>query len=56
MAIIRKLFMSGGPFLENAIVLRGASLQDFWLKILLLAAMGFGFFTLCALKFKQKVA
>jgi ABC-type multidrug transport system permease subunit len=42
--------------LERAIVLRGASLQDFWLNIILLAAMGLGLFSLCALRFKQKVA
>jgi len=42
--------------LERAIVLRGASLQEFWLNIVLLAAMGLGLFSLCALRFKQKVA
>ena len=42
--------------LERAIVLRGASLQDFWLNIILLAGMGLGLFSLCALRFKQKIA
>lgn len=42
--------------LERAIVLRGASLQDFWFNILLLGAMGMGLFSLCALRFKQKVS
>jgi ABC-2 type transport system permease protein len=42
--------------LERAIVLRGASLQDFWFNIIILAAMGFALFSLCALRFKQKVA
>jgi drug efflux transport system permease protein len=42
--------------LERAIVLRGASLQDFWINIILLAAMGLALFSLCALRFKQKVA
>jgi ABC-2 type transport system permease protein len=42
--------------LERAIVLRGASLADFWFNIVALAAMGFGLFSLCALRFKQKIA
>jgi ABC-2 type transport system permease protein len=42
--------------LERAIVLRGASLADFWLNIVILAGMGFGLFSLCALRFKQKIA
>src|SRR5690348_5636477 len=33
--------------LERAIVLRGASLQDFWLNIIVLGAMGLGLFSLC---------
>jgi ABC-2 type transport system permease protein len=41
---------------ERAIVLRGASLSDFWLNIVLLAGMGAGLFSLCALRFKQKMA
>ncbi len=42
--------------LERAIVLRGASLGDFWFNIVILAAMGLGLFSLCALRFKQKIA
>src|SRR4051812_37722612 len=42
--------------LERAIVLRGAALGEFGLNIILLAAMGLGLFTLCALRFKQKIA
>jgi ABC-2 type transport system permease protein len=42
--------------LERAIVLRGASVGDFWFNIVLLAGMGFGLFSLCALRFKQKIA
>src|SRR5882762_2909441 len=42
--------------LERAIVLRGASLADFWVNIVILASMGVGLFSLCALQFKQKIA
>jgi ABC-type multidrug transport system permease subunit len=42
--------------LERAIVLRGASLSDFWINIIILAGMGFGLFSLCALRFKQKIS
>ena len=42
--------------LQRAIVLRGASLADFWLNIVVLAGMGLGVFSLCALRFKQKIA
>ena len=42
--------------LERAIVLRGASIGEFGFNIVLLAAMGLGLFTLCALRFKQKIA
>jgi ABC-2 type transport system permease protein len=42
--------------LERAIILRGASISEFGLNILLLAAMGLGLFSLCALRFKQKIA
>jgi ABC-2 type transport system permease protein len=42
--------------LERAIVLRGASVGDFWFNIVLLGAMGLGLFSLCALRFKQKLA
>ena len=42
--------------LERALVLRGASLADFWFNLVLLAAMGFALFSFCALRFKQKIA
>jgi ABC-2 type transport system permease protein len=42
--------------LERAIVLRGAALGEFAFNIVLLAGMGLGLFTLCALRFKQKIA
>jgi ABC-2 type transport system permease protein len=42
--------------LQRAIVLRGASLADFWFNIVVLAGMGLGVFSLCALRFKQKIA
>src|SRR6266568_287439 len=42
--------------LERAIVLRGAHLADFGMNIVVLAAMGLFLFSLCALRFKQKIA
>jgi len=42
--------------LERAIVLRGASLGDFGFNIVVLAGMGLALFSLCALRFKQKIA
>jgi ABC-2 type transport system permease protein len=42
--------------LQRAIVLRGASLGDFALNIVVLAGMGLALFSLCALRFKQKIA
>ena len=42
--------------LERAIVLRGANLGDFGMNIVVLAAMGVFLFSLCALRFKQKIA
>jgi ABC-2 type transport system permease protein len=42
--------------LERAIVLRGAALSEFAGNVAILAAMGFGLFALCALRFKQKIA
>ncbi|TMQ01675.1 MAG: ABC transporter permease [Verrucomicrobia bacterium] len=42
--------------LARAIILRGASLTDFWQHLVILAAMGLALFTLCALRFKQKIA
>ena len=41
--------------LERALVLRGASLADFWFNLVMLASMGAALFTLCALRFKQKM-
>ena len=41
--------------LERALVLRGASLGDFWFHLVMLASMGAALFTLCALRFKQKI-
>ena len=42
--------------LERAIVLRGATLGDFWFNIIMLAAMGMALFAMCALRFRQKIA
>ncbi len=41
---------------ERAIILRGALLADFSFNIVVLAVMGLLLFSLCALRFKQKVA
>jgi ABC-type multidrug transport system permease subunit len=42
--------------LERALVLRGASLSDFWFHLSMLAAMGAGLFGLCIVRFRQKIA
>jgi ABC-2 type transport system permease protein len=42
--------------LMRAIILRGASLAEFWNHLLILTGMGFGLFALCALRFRQKIA
>ena len=42
--------------LERAVVLRGASLGDFGMNIVILAGMGVFLFSLCVLRFKQKIA
>jgi len=42
--------------LERAVVLRGASLMDFGFNLVMLGAMGAALFSLCALRFKQKIA
>jgi ABC-type multidrug transport system permease subunit len=42
--------------LQRALVLRGASLADFWVNIVVLAGMGVAVSSLCALRFRQKVA
>jgi ABC-2 type transport system permease protein len=41
--------------LMRAIVLRGASLAEFWQSIVVLAAMGAVFFSLCALRFRKTI-
>src|SRR5436309_5712196 len=42
--------------LARAIILRGASLTDFWSHLAVLAGMGVGLFILCALRFKRQIA
>ncbi len=42
--------------LARAVILRGASLADFWPHLGILTAMGFALFALCALRFKRKIA
>lgn len=42
--------------LTRAIVLRGASLGDFWVNLVVLTGMGVALFALCALRFKRKIA
>lgn len=42
--------------LMRAIMLRGAGLADYWRYFVILGAMGSGFFILCALRFKTKIA
>jgi ABC-2 type transport system permease protein len=42
--------------LMRAIMLRGASFQDFWTHFAVLAGMGFLLFVLCALRFKRRIA
>jgi ABC-2 type transport system permease protein len=41
--------------LMRAIVLRGASLAEFWWSLAVLAAMGAALFSLCALRFRKKL-
>jgi ABC-2 type transport system permease protein len=41
--------------LIRAIVLRGASLTDFWSSLLVLAGMGVALFSLCAVRFSKKL-
>jgi ABC-2 type transport system permease protein len=41
--------------LMRAIILRGATLQEFWLNIVILAGMGIALFSLCAVRFKSKI-
>ncbi|MEK7686219.1 MAG: ABC transporter permease [Verrucomicrobiota bacterium] len=42
--------------LLRAIILRGASLADFGLNLVMLAGMGLALFSLCALRFKKRLA
>ncbi len=42
--------------LMRAIILRGASLADFWSHLVVLSVMGIGLFVLCALRFRRKIA
>lgn len=42
--------------LMRAIILRGAGLREFWFHLTVLAAMGAGLFTLCAIRFRRKIA
>ena len=42
--------------LERALVLRGASLTEFWFHLVVLAGMGMALFGLCVLRFRQKMA
>ncbi len=42
--------------LERALILRGASLGDFWFHLVILATMGLALFGLCVLRFRGKVA
>jgi hypothetical protein len=40
----------------RAIILRGASLAEFWLNLVVLSGMGLALFALCALRFRNKIA
>jgi ABC-2 type transport system permease protein len=42
--------------LLRAIILRGATLMDFWWHLVVLMIMGAGLFALCALRFKKTIA
>jgi ABC-2 type transport system permease protein len=42
--------------LMRGIMLRGASFMDYWHHFAILAGMGFGLFTLCALRFRNRIA
>jgi ABC-2 type transport system permease protein len=42
--------------LMRAIILRGASLFEFWQHLAILVAMSVALFGLCALRFKRKIA
>jgi ABC-2 type transport system permease protein len=42
--------------LTRAIILRGASLAEFWVHLAVLSGMGIALFVLCALRFKRQIA
>jgi len=42
--------------LERALILRGASIHDFWFHFVVLATMGLGLFSLCVLRFRKTLA
>lgn len=42
--------------LERALILRGATLGDFWFHLVMLAGMGVALFSLCVLRFRNKMA
>jgi ABC-2 type transport system permease protein len=42
--------------LERALVLRGASLADFWQHLVILAVMGAGLFAFCVMRFRKTIA
>ncbi|MEW6160997.1 MAG: ABC transporter permease [Verrucomicrobiota bacterium] len=42
--------------LLRAIILRGASVADYWMHLGILVAMGLALFALCALRFRKKIA
>jgi ABC-2 type transport system permease protein len=42
--------------LMRAIILRGATLGEFWMNIVVLAGMGIALFSLCAIQFRRKIA
>jgi ABC-2 type transport system permease protein len=41
--------------LLRGIILRGATLADFWRELVILAAMGIALFAVCALRFRSKI-
>jgi ABC-2 type transport system permease protein len=41
--------------LMRAIVLRGATIADFWFNLVILAAMGGALFTWCALRYRRNL-
>jgi ABC-2 type transport system permease protein len=42
--------------LMRAIILRGATLAEFWLSLVILSGMGLALFAFCALRFRRKIA